>query len=257
MANAAGPRQAAAESALLLEQLLQVARISALEEMASGIAHELNQPIGAIATYAQAAVRMLAKPDPPVASAIEVLQHISEEALHAGQGLRRIQGLFNGHHEGRTECEPAEVLAELLPVLDLLAARHGTRVSSSVQVDLPRLAIDCLRIQHVLFSLVQNALEVPALNGGPPHVRIVVSGDRFGVRVAVEDHGVGVAGSARGQLFRPFFTTKARGTGLGLASSKAIVEAHDGSIQFEDIEGGGTRFILRLPAAPRTEAILS
>lgn len=257
MANVAGPHQADAGSALLLEQLLQIARISALEEMASGMAHELNQPIGTIATYAQVAQRMLARPDPMVQSAIDVLRHISQEALNAGQGIRRIRDLFNVHHKGRTECEPSEIMAELLPVLDLLAARHGARLSSSVQVDLPRLAIDRLRIQHVLFSLVQNALEAPARDGEPPRVRVVVTGDRFGVQVAVEDRGAGIAHAAREQLFLPFFTTKLHGTGLGLASSRAILESHDGSLDFEDIEGGGTRFILRLPAAPPAEAVPS
>jgi two-component system sensor kinase FixL len=87
-------------SALLLEQLLQIAKISALEEMASGIAHELNQPIGAMATFAQAAERMLDRPEPMVQSAIEVLRHISQEALNAGKGIRRIRGLFDGHRDG-------------------------------------------------------------------------------------------------------------------------------------------------------------
>jgi len=242
-------------TALLLEQLLQIARMSALEEMASGIAHELNQPIGAIATFAQAAQRMLNRPDPMVQPTSEVLQHISQEALNAGAGIRRIRGLFNGHAQGRIECDVVEVVTELMPVLELLAQPRGASLAFATQGTLPKVTIDRLRIQHVLFALVQNALEAPTEGGKPASVVIEVTGDRYGVRVGITDQGVGVPDTAKGRLFHPFFTTKEHGTGLGLASSRAIVEAHEGSIGFENTAAGGTCFWLRLPAAIKQEGI--
>ena len=243
------------DSSALLEQLLQVARISALEEMASGIAHELNQPIGAITTFAQAGQRMLERPQPMIGPAAEVLRHISNEALNAGEGIRRIRSLFHGHRAQRTDRDLANVIAELMPVLELLAVRSGATLQFSSQKSLPAVAIDKLRIQHVLFTLVQNALEAPTRNGAPPSVRIDVSGDRYNVRVAVEDSGLGISDDAREQLFRPFFTTKARGTGLGLASSRAIAESHQGALDVENIAAGGTRFCLRLPASAQQEGV--
>lgn len=241
------------DSRLLLEQLLQVARMSALEEMASGIAHELNQPIGAITTFAQAGQRMLERPEPMVTEAAEVMRHISHEALNAGEGIRRIRSLFHGHHAERTDCNLADVVAELMPVLELLAVRSGATLQFSSQRALPSVAIDRLRIQHVLFALVQNALEAPTRNGETPNVRIDVNSDRYNVRVTVEDSGVGIPDEAREQLFRPFFTTKAHGTGLGLASSRAVAESHEGSLDVENVAGGGTRFCLRLPASAKVE----
>lgn len=243
------------DSRALLEQLLQVARISALEEMASGIAHELNQPIGAIATFAQAGQRMLERPEPLLGPAAEVLRYISNEALHAGEGIRRIRSLFQGHRVERTGCNLAEVTAELLPLLELLAERSGATLQFSSQNDLPPVAIDRLRIQHVLFALVQNALEAPTRDGEASRVRIDVTGDRYGVRVAVEDSGLGIPEEIRRQLFRPFFTTKSYGTGLGLASSRAIAESHEGSLDLENVAGGGTHFCLRLPASAAAEEI--
>jgi C4-dicarboxylate-specific signal transduction histidine kinase len=243
------------DSRALLEQLLQVARISALEEMASGIAHELNQPIGAITTFAQAGQRMLERPEPLVEPAAEVLRYISNEALNAGEGIRRIRSLFHGHHAERTGCNLADVIAELLPILKLLASRGGGTLHFSAQSGLPAVAIDRLRIQHVLFTLVQNALEAPTHDGEAPNVRIDLTGDRYGVVVAVEDRGMGIPDEAREQLFRPFFTTKAHGTGLGLASSRAIAELHEGSLDVENVAGGGTRFCLRLPAQVKEEEI--
>jgi len=86
-----------------------------------------------------------------------------------------------------------------------------------------------------------------------PQVRIDVSSDRYNVRVTVEDSGLGIPDEAREQLFRPFFTTKTHGTGLGLASSRAVAESHEGSLDVENVAGGGTRFCLRLPASAKAE----
>jgi C4-dicarboxylate-specific signal transduction histidine kinase len=241
------------QTARLLEQLMQIARTSALEEMASGIAHELNQPIGAIATYAQAGERMLGRPEPMTAPAADVLRQISNEALNAGKGIHRIRQLFNGAPVARTICQVPDLLAELHPVLELLAARAHTQLDLSIKDGLPPVLVDRLRIQHVLFTLLQNALEACRPNGTPTRVRIEVSGDRYAVLTAVIDHGVGLSIDARDHLFRPFFTTKRNGTGLGLASSRAIIEAHEGTIGLDDVDGGGARFWFRLPATTGAE----
>jgi signal transduction histidine kinase len=239
----------ALQTSRLLEQLMLIARASALEEMASGFAHELNQPIGAIATFAQAAERMLTRAEPMTGAAVDVLKHISNEALNAGQGIRRIRKLFNDSAVERSVCALPDILSELMPVLELLATRAGARLDVSVEQSLPRVAVDRRRIQHVLYTLVQNSLEVRRPAGKQPQVRIEATGDRYSVTLAVIDNGIGLTSEARAQLFRPFFTTKEQGTGLGLASSRAIVEAHEGSIGCDDVEGGGSRFWFRLPAA--------
>jgi two-component system sensor kinase FixL len=236
------------QTARLLEQLMQVARTAALEEMVSGIAHELNQPIGAIATFAQAGERMLGKAEPMVSAAKDVLRHISNEAMTAGAGIHRIRKLFNGGESVSAPCDMSDVVAELLPVLELLAARADTRLEVSLQEHLPHLSVDRLRIQHVLFTLVDNAMDAARLANVPGPVRIEVAGDRYAVVTSVTDHGIGIDEEARERLFRPFFTTKPNGSGLGLASSRAIVEAHEGTIGFENNAGGGARFWFRLPA---------
>jgi C4-dicarboxylate-specific signal transduction histidine kinase len=239
----------ALQAARLLEQLLQIARVSALEEMASGVAHELNQPIGAIATFAQTAERMLGRPEPMVTDAHELLHHIGNEALKAGDGIRRIRSLFAAPSVATVECQLGDVIAELRPLLELLAARAGATLEFQIAADLPPVEIDRLRIQHVLFTLVQNALEARCQPGDASRVRVELNGDRYGVMTTVSDRGLGISAIARDNLFRPFFTTKANGTGLGLASSRAIVEAHEGTIGCEDTAGGGATFWFHLPAA--------
>jgi len=240
--------QTEGRTAQLIEQLMQIAKMSALEEMASGMAHELNQPIGAIATFAQAAERMLAKPHVTTPQIAEVLRHISNEALNAGRGIHRIRKLFDGHEAERVQCDIADILTELTPVVQLLARRYALRLDIDIQPALPQILVDRLRIQHVLFALVQNALEATPPGCAGAEVHIEVTGDRHYVTTAIIDQGTGVSASIRDQMFRPFFTTKPSGTGLGLASARAIVEAHGGGIGFENTGQGGTRFWFRLPA---------
>jgi len=235
-------------SGAILNQLLEIARISALAEMASGIAHELNQPLGAIATFAQAGERMLSRQEPLLDKATDVFRQINHEALGAGEGIRRIRRLFEYEDAERASCHLPEVIAELQPVLEMLALRVGGRLQVDAAAALPKLLIDKLKIQHVLFALVQNAFDAAGERpSASASVKIAVYGDRYGVETSVIDSGPGVAAEVQGQLFRPFFTTKARGTGLGLASSRAIIEAHEGTIGFEVRPGGGSRFWFRLP----------
>ena len=230
----------------ILDQMLEITRNIALGEMASGIAHELNQPLGAIATYAQAGVRMLERSEPMTGRAADVFKQISQEALNAGEGIRRIRRLFDQDGDRRERCRMSELLSELMPVLKLVSRRHAGRIEVQSGADLPEIEVARAKIQHVVFALVQNAFEASPEGGS---VLIQVSSDRYGCETSVIDSGGGIHLDAQKSLFRPFFTTKPRGTGLGLASSRAIIEAHQGTIGFENQSGGGCRFWFRLPIA--------
>jgi len=238
---------------LILNKLMEIARISALAEMASGIAHELNQPLGAIATFAQAGERMLSRPDPLVDGAADVFRQINQAALGAGAGIRRIRRLFEQEEATRTRSNMRDLVHEMQPVLDMLAHRAGGWLDVDEENggggDMPPVLIDRLRIQHVLFTLVQNAFETRAAGAPAPSVTVRIRSDRYSVETSVVDHGDGVPPEIQAKLFRPFFTTKAQGTGLGLASSRAIIDAHEGTIGFENGTDGGSRFWFRLPAA--------
>jgi two-component system sensor kinase FixL len=236
-------------SNLILKQLMEFARMSALAEMASGVAHELNQPLGAIATFAQAGERMLNRPDPMVTRALDVFRQINQAALGAGAGIRRIRGLFEQGMPTRTRCQLPELIEELRPVLDVLAVGGRSTVRVEIPNPIPDLLIDRLRIQHVLFALTQNAVDASAQQSDSPSIRIDVSADRYSVETGISDSGTGVPTEVREQLFRPFFTTKPQGTGLGLASSRAIIESHEGTIGFDNLPAGGSRFWFRLPVA--------
>jgi C4-dicarboxylate-specific signal transduction histidine kinase len=245
----AEPKSTDVGSPLLVSQLLEIARISALTELASGIAHELNQPLGAIATYAQAGERMLNRADPLVSETLSVLREINAAALGAGEGIRRIRRLFDQDASARTNCQIPELIDELRPVLQVFAQRIEGQLQVHLDSWLPAVNADRLRIQHVIVALVQNACDASATGNTTPKIGISAASDRYMVEIAVSDSGPGVPEGLRHQLFRPFFTTKPRGTGLGLASSIAIIEAHEGTMGFANLASGGTRFWFRLPVA--------
>ena len=232
-----------------LRQLMEISRAAALAEMASGVAHELNQPLGAIATFAQAGERMLNCADPMVNRALDVFRQISHEALAAGEDIQRIRRLFEQELPKRARCQLPELIAEMRPVLEILAVRIGASVRVDAPNPVPDLLIDRLRIQHVLCALTQNAVDASTGMSDPHSIRIDVTADRYSVETGVTDSGPGVPGDLQDQLFRPFFTTKPQGMGLGLASSRAIIESHEGSIGFENLPTGGCRFWFRLPLA--------
>lgn len=236
-------------SDVILNQLMEIARVSALAEMASGVAHELNQPLGAIATYSRAGERMLDRAKPMVHRALDVFRQINHEALGAGEGIKRIRRLFEQDLRKPARCQMPELIAEIRPFLDILALRSRGYPQLDAPPVLPDLLVDRLRIQHVLFVLVQNAADASTPTLGAPMVRIDISEDRYTVETGVTDSGEGVPAELRDKLFRPFFTTNPQGTGLGLASSRAIVESHNGTIGFDHLPAGGSRFWFRLPVA--------
>jgi C4-dicarboxylate-specific signal transduction histidine kinase len=232
---------------------MDIARTAALAEMASGVAHELNQPLGAIAAFAQAGDRMLDRPEPMVSRALDVFRQINSEALAAGEGIQRIRRLFQADALQCSRCQLPELVAELLPVLEVLAAGISAGVQLDAQSPSPDLLIDRTRIQHVLYALVQNAVEASVAVLDAPAIRIDIFSDRYCVEAGVTDSGSGVPADLQPQLFRPFFTTKAHGTGLGLASSRGIIELHEGTIGFDPLPAGGSRFWFRLPIAETTD----
>ncbi len=234
------------ESDIIVNQLMEIARISALAEMASGIAHEVNQPLGAIATFAQAGERLLDRPEPLTQRALEVFRQISAEAMGAGEGIRRIRRAFDHHEPKPTPCQMGELIEELRPVLGMLAARYRAQLDIRVTPGLPELLVERLRVQHVLFALVQNAFEA-CQNCDIRRVGIEARADRYCVETSVIDSGSGITAATQERLFHPFFTTKPQGTGLGLASARAIIEAHEGTIGFDAVPTGGSRFWFRLP----------
>ena len=231
-------------------RMLQVSRLATIGEMAAGVAHELNQPLTAIANYAQACDRLLGRPGPPLDEVRAAMREIAAQAVRAGDILRRLRSLARSQPMRR---ERADLNATVAAVRDLILADsrvHRARVQFDLARCLPPVAIDTIQIQHVILNLVRNGLEAPAVPGTSARELIVRTGlaSDGDVEISVLDNGPGLSPQALERMFHPFFSTKPEGTGLGLAISNTVVRAHGGSLTHHANTPGGTRFSIRLPA---------
>jgi two-component system, LuxR family, sensor kinase FixL len=231
------------------DRMVQVARWATMGEMASGIAHELNQPLAAIANFAQACTRILDSANPDLLDVKEALQQIAAQALRAGDIISHLRKLV-GTPTGRRESTDINELIQELGKLTRADTRdHNVQMQWQLSADLPRLSVDRIQIQQVLLNLFRNAVDaLSTLPAGSRELCIRSALDPQGdVTVSVTDNGPGVAADAVPKLFTAFSTHKIHGTGLGLAISRSIVEAHRGRLEYQPNVPRGAVFAITLP----------
>jgi two-component system sensor kinase FixL len=237
----------------LQSELMHVSRVSAMGTMASTLAHELNQPIAAIANYVEAVRDQLADPNPDEFPMMrEALDDAAKDALRAGDIVRRLRD-FVARGDIERSIEPLPALINEASVLGLIGARElGVETTFDLDPYASPVFVDRVQIQQVLINLIRNACE--AMTGSPIRHLMVKSeaeGDSF-VRVTVADTGPGIAAEIADQLFSAFASTKEDGMGLGLSICRTIIEANGGRIWATARPEGGTNFHFTLPRA-RTE----
>jgi len=243
-------RESEAEARRLQDRLMHVARLATVGEMASGIAHELNQPLAAIATYAHACDRLLGGADPDIHEVQGALKQIAEQAVRAGNIIRKLRGLARSERPTRVPSDVNQVIAELNLLIESDAKAHGVNYRRDLQPNLPQVVLDSPQIQQVVMNLVHNALDSLALAQVETGELVVQTrrnsaGD---VEISVCDNGGGVHETMVNRMFDPFCSTKPTGTGLGLPISRTIVTAHDGRLEYSPNEPRGACFKVQLPA---------
>jgi two-component system sensor kinase FixL len=248
-------RRAESEAHKALERMNSVARLATMGEMAAGISHELNQPLAAIANYAQACVRMLRMPAADIPEVSGALEQISGQALRAGEIIRRIRSLVRNEDVRRERQDINDLIREVHALLATDARVHDGRLALDLVDPLPPVTVDGVQIQQVLMNLVHNAFEAQGNDRNAQHdgttfeVRIATRPTDTGdVEVSVSDLGPGLPGDVEQKIFEPFFTTKATGTGLGLAISRSIIKAHDARLGYRANQPRGACFYFVLPA---------
>ena len=241
-------RQAQSRTQKLQAELAHISRLSALGEMGSSLAHELNQPLGAIGNYLTGSRRLLADLSGPAAAKIEgALEKAAEQALRAGNIIRRLRD-FVSRRETERHVESLPKLVEEASALGLVGARERD-VALRFDLD-PRcgsVLADRVQIQQVLVNLLRNGLD--AMADTTRRELTVSSRPTEGgmAEISVSDTGPGIGPDAAARLFEPFFTTKPSGLGVGLSISRGIVEAHGGEMHAENNAAGGATFRFTLP----------
>ncbi|WP_292037074.1 MULTISPECIES: sensor histidine kinase [unclassified Brevundimonas] len=235
-------QQAEARLQELQADLVRVSRLTALGEMASALAHELNQPLTAISNYLKGSRRLLAGDTVSLARVGDAVDRAAEQALRAGVIIRRLRDFVaRGDTERRIEDLPK--LVEEACALALVGVReHGVRVRIDIDPAAGWVVADKVQVQQVLLNLIRNAVDVME-EASVRHLGVtVVPVDEERVRITVSDTGAGISPGVADQLFQPFVTTKRTGMGVGLSISRTIIEAHGGRIWFDSNEAGGTNF---------------
>ena len=245
-----------AEEALSQAQaaLTHVTRVSTVGEVSASIAHELNQPLGAIANNANASLGLLASAKPKLDELRGALGDIVSDAERASAIIERVRGMARRSAPERIPVRLSDLVQE---VVGLAAAESATRrvaIRTDVPNDLPLVLGDRVQLQQVLLNLVLNAMDsMSGIDEAKRSLEICGRSDQLdgdpAARVSVQDRGIGLRPEQADQLFEPFYTTKTHGMGLGLAISRSIVEAHRGRLWAEANPGPGATFSFALPVA--------
>ena len=241
-------------------ELTHVLRVTSMGEMAAGLAHEINQPLTAIASYAQGSVRRLRANPPQVEPVLAVIDDIAAEALRAGEIIRRLRSLIRKEAPRQDWVDLNEVVGEVVRLLEPEARQHGVTVRVHADARLPALVADRIQIEQVILNLVRNAVDAMREVEGRREldIRTAAVGDDA-VELSVRDSGPGLSAALLEHIFEPFFSTKSAGLGMGLSISRTIIEAHQGRLWATSSVGGGANFHFTLPAptpvAPASEAV--
>jgi two-component system sensor histidine kinase DctS len=238
------------------------ARLATIGEIGSTLAHELNQPLAAISSYASGAMNMISAGniDPP--ALLHVLQRAQEQAQRAGQVMRSVHEFVKKREAKREPLDLKQLILRLLPLIELQAKTVQVRLEGALPENsdgpsLPIVLADRILIEQVVLNLTRNGME--AMAQCPPEQRILrIRAERLEappcVQVAVIDRGSGITPQVAGQLFAPFFTTKKNGMGMGLNICRSAIEFHGGTLEYRANPEGGTLFTFSLPLGPMPDS---
>jgi two-component system, LuxR family, sensor kinase FixL len=238
----------------LQTELVHMSRLTAMGEMASALAHELNQPLSAIANYMKGSRRLLEnRQEEGVGLLRDAMDKAADQALRAGDIIRRLRD-FVARGESERRVEDVKKLIEEASALALVGAKDkGVRVRFSFAPRLNYVLADKVQVQQVLLNLIRNAID--AMENATTRELVIgtTAAPENMIEITVADTGAGIAPEIAAQLFQPFVTTKSQGMGVGLSISRTIIESHGGSIAQRPNPGGGTIFYFTLPSVTKGE----
>jgi len=235
-------------------ELAFMARLNTMGEMATGLAHELNQPLAAINTYADVALRMLNAGIKQPDKLKEVIEGGRDQAIRANELIRHLRQLVKKQSPETTELNLNELIASVLNFLETEIQNQAIKIELHLHQGLPQLVVDAIQIEQVLINLIRNAIEAEGPTSDRKReliIRTDISGDSL-VRTEVSDTGPGMDKETLSKIFDPFFSTKGqKGMGMGLSICRSIIEAHDGRLWAISEPGEGSAFFFNLPIKTR------
>jgi PAS domain S-box-containing protein len=233
-----------------LDELAHVTRLGLMGEMASGIAHEVNQPLAAISSYTQVSLSLINTENPDQVKLTEILSKTQEQALRAGKIIHRMREFVKYHAKQRSIVDVNALIHDAVCLCTSELKQNDIRLAFELENNLPPIAVDQIQIEQVIINLLRNSID--ALKSLPAKQQRQVSiQSRLTlndcIQVRVKDNGPGLDKEQQQKILTPFYTTKADGMGMGLSITRSLVEAHDGTLHFNSEPGKGTSFYFTLP----------
>ena len=231
----------------LQNELAHINRVSTMGELTASIAHELKHPIAAAIISANAVIRWLKRDEPNVEQACRTTTRIIEDGRRATEIIDRLQSLYKKSPPQRELVDVNEVISQMIVLLRSEASSCAVSLRTQLGADLPKTMADRVQLQQVLMNLMLNGIEAMKETGGRLTVKSQL-GEQGQLLISVSDNGIGLPDDNVDQIFNSFFTTKPRGSGMGLAISRSIIEAHEGRLWATANEGRGASFHFTLPS---------
>ncbi len=233
-----------------LDELAHVTRLGLMGEMASGIAHEVNQPLSAISSYTQASLNLIKTEHPDLAKLTEIISKTQQQALRAGRIIHRMRAFVKSHSKHRSTVDINTIIHDAVSLCTAELKQNNIKLLFELEEDLPPLYADQIQIEQVLINLLRNSAE--ALHNHPITQQPLITVQSHlildnAIQVRVKDNGQGLDEDQQQKILTPFYTTKADGMGMGLSISRSLIESHEGELHFNSEPGKGTTFYFTLP----------
>ncbi len=234
-----------------LNQLAHVTRLGLMGEMASGIAHEVNQPLTAVTTYTQVSLNLIKAEKPDLEKLSEILHKTQEQALRAGRIIHRMREFVKSHTTLHSIADINTLINNAAGLCVDEIKEHNITLSFKLEEHLPPVNVDQVQIEQVIINLIRNSID--ALQNSPANQerRLSIQSEltsNNSIQVRIKDNGQGINEEQQEKILMPFFTTKSEGMGMGLSISSSLIEAHEGYLHFNSQPGKGTTFYFTLPA---------
>ncbi len=233
-----------------LLELAHVTRLGLMGEMASGIAHEVNQPLTAIATYTQVSINLIKTEHPDLAKLAEIAVKTQQQAIRAGKIIHRMKEFGRSHVQQRASTDLNNLIYNAADFFVTELKNHNVTLDFKLTKNLPHVFVDHIQIEQVVINLIRNSVD--ALQDLPPNIQRLIIIRSFlisnnAIQVSITDNGLGINDDEKQKILTPFHTTKINGTGMGLSISRSLIELYEGSLYFNSEPGKGSTFYFTLP----------